>query len=522
MSILSAVSQTLNDLRETYDWITSLDDWEHFAGDSGALRGAARHWRSEAAALRNLKADLAGGLRAHVSFGAAGNWNDDASRQFQSFMQRYGQGLDEVAAEFDRIAGSLEDTAGQVDNFNSTLKWTMIEIGGWIAATLLLMAVPVVGEAEEAAAVVEGTRLVMVVRRVVTAVMDLLRLLKAALTTRLGMLQLLKLTLRTDLVRTFVFSLGALYTARFVEHGILNPGHDPTKGWGPNDVRQMNLDAAFGAVVSVGLAKVDFVEWLPYRTTLNMSNRASFAVESFIESPLIGAVGTGTWAAFNHAVFQGTIQKQGWGTYWKDVGLAALAGGAGGLAAGTLRAGYALRVGALTSADFTRLSEFEVPGWLAPFPALAGRVVRTPLELTVPGIARSAALQGGVGVAPPLVAGATPLGRVPVGGPPQHLIVPGDNLWNIAQGQYGSGTYYRDIARRNHLANPNLVVPGQQLVLPPVDRRHPAPPQPHAMPSRQAAPVAGAGHRRWIPPLSGARRNTIPPAPTLPRQGGGS
>jgi LysM repeat protein len=77
-----------------------------------------------------------------------------------------------------------------------------------------------------------------------------------------------------------------------------------------------------------------------------------------------------------------------------------------------------------------------------------------------------------------------PLGRVPVGSPPQRVIVAGDNLWNVAQSQYGSGAYFTDIARRNHISNPNLVQPGQQLVLPPVNPRHP--------------------ERLWIPPLSGA------------------
>src|SRR5262245_21557337 len=381
MSILDQVGQLIHDLQETYDWITSLDNWEHFAGDSGALRGAAALWRARAAAIRSLDLDLDRGLRASISFGPGGNWYDGASGEFERFWQRYRQGLTEVADEFDKVARSLEDTAGQVDDFNSTLVWTVVEMGGWIALMLATGWIPVAGEAEAAGAVVEGTRLMMVVQRVVRLVM--------------AMLRLLQLALRTQLMRTFIFNLGALYAARFVEHWVQNPGHDPTKGWGPSDLRQINLDSAFGAVVSVGLARFVFVKWVPFKQLRGLPSRLFPAlgaargqalVEFFVESPIMGAVGTGTWSAFNHAVFQQTIQKQGWGAYWRDVGFATLAGGAGGLAAGGVRATFAAWLPQMANPDLQELAEFEpgtpsplglrtnaTPWLLQPLPTLAAR-----------------------------------------------------------------------------------------------------------------------------------------------------
>jgi len=47
-----------------------------------------------------------------------------------------------------------------------------------------------------------------------------------------------------------------------------------------------------------------------------------------------------------------------------------------------------------------------------------------------------------------------------------YLVVKGDNLWNIAVRAYGDGYRCLEIAKANKLANPNLIHPGNNLVIP--------------------------------------------------------
>ncbi|WP_226434859.1 LysM peptidoglycan-binding domain-containing protein [Rhodococcus yananensis] len=48
----------------------------------------------------------------------------------------------------------------------------------------------------------------------------------------------------------------------------------------------------------------------------------------------------------------------------------------------------------------------------------------------------------------------------------------GDTLFGIARREYGDGTLYPVIARQNHLADPNVIDVGQQLLIPYVTFRH--------------------------------------------------
>lgn len=63
----------------------------------------------------------------------------------------------------------------------------------------------------------------------------------------------------------------------------------------------------------------------------------------------------------------------------------------------------------------------------------------------------------------------------PANNPPQpkganrtYTVVSGDCLWNIAKRFYGNGSRYPDIfnANRDKISNPNLIYPGQVLVIP--------------------------------------------------------
>ena len=49
-----------------------------------------------------------------------------------------------------------------------------------------------------------------------------------------------------------------------------------------------------------------------------------------------------------------------------------------------------------------------------------------------------------------------------------HVIVPGDNLWNLAVAYYGDGTRYMEIFNASDFrsGNPNLIFPGEIAVIP--------------------------------------------------------
>jgi nucleoid-associated protein YgaU len=48
----------------------------------------------------------------------------------------------------------------------------------------------------------------------------------------------------------------------------------------------------------------------------------------------------------------------------------------------------------------------------------------------------------------------------------QHVVVRGENLWNIAVSEYGNGFMWSKIASANHLVNPRVIHAGNVLVLP--------------------------------------------------------
>lgn len=53
-----------------------------------------------------------------------------------------------------------------------------------------------------------------------------------------------------------------------------------------------------------------------------------------------------------------------------------------------------------------------------------------------------------------------------------YEVQPGDTLFALARSEYGDSTLYPVIARQNHLANPDLIVVGQELLIPYVTYRH--------------------------------------------------
>ncbi|HZS21899.1 MAG TPA: LysM peptidoglycan-binding domain-containing protein, partial [Pseudonocardiaceae bacterium] len=47
-----------------------------------------------------------------------------------------------------------------------------------------------------------------------------------------------------------------------------------------------------------------------------------------------------------------------------------------------------------------------------------------------------------------------------------YTVVSGDTLWAIAERFYGDGSQYPKIASANGIANPDLIMVGQQLTIP--------------------------------------------------------
>lgn len=49
--------------------------------------------------------------------------------------------------------------------------------------------------------------------------------------------------------------------------------------------------------------------------------------------------------------------------------------------------------------------------------------------------------------------------------PKTYTVKKGDTLWAIAKRATGNGMNYKTIAKKNHIKNPNLIYPGQKLVI---------------------------------------------------------
>ncbi len=518
MSAPGELEHVLGQLRDIYDWITNLEDWRHLAGDSGALRAAAREWRAEATCLRDLAQNLRSGFAAHVDTSPGGNWNDDASRAFDHVWQQYLPGLTDLAGEYDSVAASLEDAAQQVDSFNDAVVSAIVEIGIWIAICVATSWIPGVDVLDAAAAVVRGATLM-------DRIMGVVRLL-------LALLRALGLIFRSKFGKSWAVNFTFLFVARLTLRGALGKDHDPTKGWTRIDNSQMFFDALIGAAAGAALAPVPFTR-MTGLTRFAWVARNEHVVEPLIESPLIGFASSGLFATVNQAVFLRTQDTRGWGAYWKNVAIAAGFGAAAGLGAGLFRAGMAARWRPVTNEDEGASLTYHqnvatylglrqgLPAGLtgiADFTSRYGSLLVNPVsraiittgEIEVPAVRHAR----GVNVAafpPDVPVGIVRpgLGGVPVGSPPSLGVRTGDTLWDIARRQYGSGLFAGDIARRNHLANPDLIHPGQHLVLPPVNPQHavplvaghPAPPVNHH--HRHLPPVAHRRHRPLLLPTPG-------------------
>lgn len=458
--LIGQLKQLLDDLRHFYDWISSLDNWHYLAGDTGALNTAAAGYAGMARAMQELKTDLNDAVTRQLFFGRDGNWNDRAAQEFQKFLVKFQKEIDTSAGQFNEMSSRLKSAATQVDSFNSAAVSVMVEMGIWIAATAILIWIPIIDGLEALAAVVRGVFLLRKIAQVIELIVNLLKALRWFF--------------RLKLVSGFFFNVGAFYIGRFADRWYFSPNHDPTKGWQPTDNIQIQVGSLMGDFLGLGLgsllgkipfASVPFLRQFPGMTALasrfagNTTMTSDMAVNQFWRAVLgTPIIGSGVGFAYG-LVNQGFIMRTSGSEFWTNVGNAALWGGIGGF------------VGSFFRGFFT----YRSPVWDKQWGAISATpftiTANTAMEITLPFV-RDAR---GIKVPPPppplptgyaLINGVA----VPVGGPPTHIVKPGDTLWDIAVRQYGSdaGLKYWDIVRRNHIKNPDLIHPGDNLVLPPV------------------------------------------------------
>jgi LysM repeat protein len=67
-------------------------------------------------------------------------------------------------------------------------------------------------------------------------------------------------------------------------------------------------------------------------------------------------------------------------------------------------------------------------------------------------------------VAMPVAKAATPAAKA--ANKRTYTVAKGDSLWRIAEKMYGNGSDFKKIAKANNISNPDLIRPGQELVIP--------------------------------------------------------
>jgi LysM repeat protein len=581
MSVLDEVQRVLHDLQGFLDWIGTGG---YVAGLPDDVRKAAEHWRQAGDALDALVGRLDCSLGQDVHLGAGGNWNDESSQSFQSYWTDVRAALQEQAAHAHDMAGTLNHAAGEMDNFNSALEAIEIEIGIWIAATLILMWVPVIDMGEAAVAVVRGATLLDKAWGVVRLILGLLRAIalvfgrapraaralrllekaaklregaEAARLARGGSLiakvrdwRALRLAAKGDALRDVAterkaeaaiqvyraswvgrLRIGAnlaksdrlfrrasaavdagrpLRAARLMERGLQaqrdaqvlpaastfyklwtgyrinslawfplraadhwgGPQHnlDPTKGWQSYEWKQIMGGTALFTAMGFGLGPVVGrlsgapAGWLT--RGLGLAGRSAttrFWVGGALDR-LPGVTAAGLSA------FSAPAQQYVWAT----MNLSALGAGGAKLRQGTALA-FTSNLAVTGPVGFPLNSAVAIAlpgaGWAEYLPVPVMWTLGTYQEVTDDSVRAARGIPNGGALnnlLRPSDFTVPQPGPFPAAALPSHVVAPGDSLWDIARRQYGSGLYYPDIARWNHLSNPDLIRPGQQLTLPPV------------------------------------------------------
>jgi uncharacterized protein YukE len=445
----------LGDIQELWHIVGEVWNCGDIAGDAGVLRGHASHWRQMHAELQSLSNDLQASVTRNLVGGSDGNWNDQAGESFQTVWTQTRQQLDDLAGQFDQVATQIDQFAGQVDNFNDNFHTCLVVLGASLAVMAVATWIPVVGE------VVDGAELAVDAVEVEQA-WSLINALKTIL-----------VLLRSNLVKSFLFSLGKNFAlnfsinwgSRIVERGIMLG--DPTEGWSRFDRNQLLLATGVATAVSMVIPMTALGRWaaLPTTRATGALPWGQFAKASTLRMGQMLAVANG-YNLVNHMLVQGQGLKF-------DI--------PGTVGIGSLSTGIpALLIIGGNAVWFVASRGTSVLPTTLTSPTLVA--VNTVSDVMIPGVspavrdARGLVYATAGGQLPPAAVQALQDNTGMIARLPQRIVKPGDTLWDIAVQQYGqdAGLKYWDVVRRNHIQDPNLIQPGEVIVLPPVTPPPPA------------------------------------------------
>lgn len=61
--------------------------------------------------------------------------------------------------------------------------------------------------------------------------------------------------------------------------------------------------------------------------------------------------------------------------------------------------------------------------------------------------------------------------KVKIDEPKIYIVIKNDNLWKISEKEYGNGYDWIKIAKENKLKNPRILIAGQKLILPKIEKK---------------------------------------------------
>jgi len=497
----------------------------NLGGNPGELRSAAESWRRLQADLHARHPALAAASRTALQV-----WNDEAAARFGSYSDKVASAFLEIASDCGKVASVLDEAARKIEDANAELHGIYVQIGLMLGVDLFLQLVPLVDAVADAATVARaaapigrwatiGTEIAAFVLRlgaqfvinsvtslvirtaerwIVTgslrnafqwtqtdfnqvAVGSAVAALPVALVGARGGLLL------TSLPRLARFSVSLrevrLRVGAFLRVAEPYPTYMLTAaaaGMGSSALNSLmdNRRPTWGQVlqagaISAGLAVVGggsagFFSRLAKRGAAKWPAEAPFGRQ---RAPLFPRLESGEvltppltvreWDL--QTTMRGLYVKTGGSTYQRvrDLGFVDLTGGnaryiprytAGRLPPGIEPVYAKPRLLLPISSGFNL--GIDASPWFGP-PVRHARHIAYPVAAPIP----------------PAIPHVHPLALPDVPAPghlPRHVVRLGDTLWDIAARQYGNPFAYREIARRNRIANPDLIYPGEGLVLPAV------------------------------------------------------
>ncbi|HZV53199.1 MAG TPA: LysM peptidoglycan-binding domain-containing protein [Candidatus Dormibacteraeota bacterium] len=446
-------------LDEFLNLVEGLWNCYDIAGNASVLRRHADQWRRMEAELHALADDLQASVAARLAGGRDGNWNDQAGENFQQVWRQTRQAIHDLAGQFGGVAKNLDQFAGEVDNFNDNFHSLLITIGVCTTVMVATSWIPGVdlvtdggGALVDAGEVDEAWNLIDLLRATLIAVRNGLSddgwLLARGF---------LRNFLAKALAPQFLLNYSLPWLRRFIERGLLlgDTSHgiwteiiegrfgDPTKGWSTYDNVQLLVPVST-------LISISVPEW---------AAAGDGIWTKFWKNSLLRIGQTELSANVFNVLNQAVIEGKGFNF---DLGQV--------LGVGSASAALPLIV--IIGSDAFSVIFRGKEGLPQEFTLPANTVVNTVLEVGLPSVrtVRGLIYTTVAGQLPATTSSLPDDLQSTIGAPPTYVVKPGDTLWDIATHEYGpnAGIEYWEIVKRNHIRNPDLIHPGDVLVLPPI------------------------------------------------------